>query len=162
MGKMPDKRLWATYKMPLKDYIFATTNDAVYRANKIKVASVRNSWGYELGIDENWNVITFGKYSISTRRLSEKYGTRLTNFLDSRAIAAREQRERMGGDSLLLGCTALALGAGFLTLAAFACVEAADPYGASVGSAGAHVVGAPDDPHQAYGGGGGGCGGGGE
>ena len=79
--KMPDKRVWASYKMPLKDFIFEHTGDANYRAHKMKVQSVRNSWGFELGITDQWEVISFGKFSVSLRRLQEKYGNDLDTLL---------------------------------------------------------------------------------
>lgn len=126
--KMPDKLVWSSYKMPQKDYILKHTGDKKYWAAKAKVASVRNSWGYELAIDENWNVIRFGEFSISLRRMHEKYGDRLRQFIEPPVLQVVDQRESEGIDPLLLGCGGVAAMAGIFSLAAFMHMDLIDPF----------------------------------
>jgi len=78
--KMTDHSVWGSYKAPLKKFIFDFNKDEEYYRTKIKVVSVNNSWGMEVGIDEHLNVIRFGKYSISIKRMREKYGNSLYTF----------------------------------------------------------------------------------
>jgi hypothetical protein len=118
--KMPDKRVWASYKLPLKQFIADYTKDQEYLRVKSKVQSVRNSWGFELGITDRWEVIRFGRFSVSTRRMREKYDFDLDRFVEPKMAAARDARRALGGgEDILMGAGALAIGAGFLTLAAF-------------------------------------------
>lgn len=72
--KMPCPKLWATYKLPLKTFIFSYTGDAEYYRYKTKNISVRNSWGYEMGICSQFSVLKWGKYSSSMKKMDEKYG----------------------------------------------------------------------------------------
>jgi len=71
--KMADKMLWSSYKWPMKKFILAFTKDKEYFQYKIKAVSVRNSWGYQMAIDNEFNIIRWGKYSSSLKRLQEKY-----------------------------------------------------------------------------------------
>lgn len=105
--KMTDKGLWSTYKMPLKKFIFDYTQDKEYWAIKTKIRSVKNSWGYQLAIDENWNVIQFGQYSISCRRLFEKYNSDLDVFIEESVLELRNKRQKDGLDTMVLACRAL-------------------------------------------------------
>jgi histone H3 len=92
LEKMKDQRVWASYKDPLKRFILefcqsqvkpqrtqtdrnnetetahADLDDhTVYFYSKIKVPSVAMSFGMEVGLDADWNVIKFGAASISKR-----------------------------------------------------------------------------------------------
>mmetsp|Transcript_77604 Transcript_77604/g.179958 ORF Transcript_77604/g.179958 Transcript_77604/m.179958 type:complete len:174 (+) Transcript_77604:1-522(+) len=82
-SKMPDLRVWASFKEPLKAYIRDFDGNAEYYRAKAKVASVRLLFGYELGLTETFHSISFGALSLSGARLREKYGQRLFAFLDS-------------------------------------------------------------------------------
>ena len=66
-SKMQSKRVWASYKWPLKHFIFTYTGDRDYYRAKLKVPSVTNSFGFEHGLDSNFNRLCWGKYSISKR-----------------------------------------------------------------------------------------------
>jgi len=126
--KMPDKSVWASYKLPLKDFIHQHTGDDLYRAAKMKVQSVRNSWGFELAITDQWEVIRFGKYSVSLRRMREKYGRDLDKFLEPSMLQKREAQTEPGSDYMpLAAAAAVAAGGAFLTLAAFRGAEVFDP-----------------------------------
>jgi len=127
--KMPDKMVWASYKMPLKDVIYEHTKDSDYRAVKAKVQSVRNSWGFELGITDRWEVISFGSFSVSIRRMREKYGKDLDRFLTGDALMMRDANCKLGEEDFApqFGANAIAADAGFLTLAAFNNAEVFDP-----------------------------------
>jgi len=144
--KMPNKNVWATYKMPLKKYIVDYTNDTEYFAYKTKVLSVRNSWGYELAIDENWNVIRFGELSISLRRLEEKYGDRLDRFIHPKSLQTRERKREHGDDPIVVGCSALAYDNDLTLAALMLCCM--DPYQVASPHPDIHP-GAPDDRTQA-------------
>jgi hypothetical protein len=72
--KMPDKRVWSSYKMPLKQFIKDFNGDSEYFASKTKVISVHNGCGNELGIDSNFQPVRFGAHSVSLQRMEEKYG----------------------------------------------------------------------------------------
>jgi hypothetical protein len=90
--KIKDERVWASYKYPLKQFILdfcrrqvkpqrmqtdhynetktvqVDLNDHdVYFYSKIKVPSVAMSFGMEVGLDKDWNVIKFGAASISKK-----------------------------------------------------------------------------------------------
>jgi len=80
--KMKDKRVWASYKFPMKQYIKDVCGDEQYFAAKAKCQSVVNAWGATMGIDERWNVIRFGKYSISRVQLQNKYGEKVLHYLN--------------------------------------------------------------------------------
>ena len=69
-SKMQSKRVWASYKWPLKHFIFSFTGDRDYYRAKLKVPSVTNSFGFEHGLDSNYNRLCWGKYSISRRYAS--------------------------------------------------------------------------------------------
>lgn len=126
--KMPDKTVWASYKLPLKDYICQHTKDEEYRKFKTKVQSVRNSWGFELAITEQWEVIRFGKFSVSMRRLREKYGRDLDRFIAPQNLQKREAQTEFGSDYMpLKSAAAVCAGGAFLTLAAFRGAEIFDP-----------------------------------
>ena len=79
---MLDKSVWASHKHPLKKYIFEYDGDREYYAGKTKVMSSNWAPGYQLAIDEEWNVIHFGAISCSRRRLTAKYGNALDKFID--------------------------------------------------------------------------------
>ena len=72
--KMADKRVWSSYKMPLKQFIKDFNGDSEYFASKTKVISVHNGCGNELGIDSNFQPVRFGAHSVSLQRMEEKYG----------------------------------------------------------------------------------------
>jgi hypothetical protein len=90
--KIKNERVWASYKDPLKQFILefcrsqvkpqrtqtdqyneikpvqADLDDhTVYFYSKIKVPSVAMSFGMEVGLDDEWNVIKFGIASISRK-----------------------------------------------------------------------------------------------
>ena len=71
--KMGDHRVWASYKQPLKQFIMEFTNDKEYYSVKLKSRSVINSWGYDVAMDSNYNLIKWGRYSISQSQLAVKY-----------------------------------------------------------------------------------------
>ena len=75
-------RSQASYKYPLKKYIFDFDGDAEYYAGKTKVMSSNWAPGYQWAIDENWNIINFGATSCSRVRLRERYGDEFERFLD--------------------------------------------------------------------------------
>lgn len=88
--KMKDKHVWASYKHPLKEFIFSRCkyrddvpgwsrpgDHITYYLSKIKVPSVANSFGMEVGLDSNWKVVKFGAASLSLRALSLEHGSRL-------------------------------------------------------------------------------------
>jgi len=101
--KMLDPGVWASYKEPLKRYIYDFDGDPEYYAAKIKVPSATYAFGFQLGLDDTFHSIEFGKLSVSGLRLLEKYGQRLfrfvkeplsaTPFLDN-AVKTAEQRAR--------------------------------------------------------------------
>ena len=57
-SKMKSKLVWASYKHALKDFIRGYYPfDMVYYSAKLKVQSVSNNWGFEHGLDSNYNLI---------------------------------------------------------------------------------------------------------
>ena len=56
-SKMMSKKVWASYKHALKDYIRKTTGDDTYYSAKLKMQSVSNNWGFEHALDTNYNLI---------------------------------------------------------------------------------------------------------
>ena len=54
---------------------------AFYLSHKTKVASAHNSWGSEVAIDNKWNVIRWGRHSVSMRLLRDTYGDSLRYVL---------------------------------------------------------------------------------
>ena len=56
-SKMRSKKVWASYKHALKDFIRGYTKDQEYYAAKLNVQSVSNSWGFEHGMDNNYNLL---------------------------------------------------------------------------------------------------------
>lgn len=56
-SKMRSKKVWASYKHALKDFIRGYTSDQTYYAAKLKVQSVSNNWGFEHGLDSNYNLL---------------------------------------------------------------------------------------------------------
>ena len=79
---MADKFVWASHKLPLKRYIFEFDGDQEYYAGKIKVKSADSRWGYQLGIDDQHNIVHFGRLCASRRRMEQKYGGLLERLLD--------------------------------------------------------------------------------
>jgi hypothetical protein len=56
-SKMRAKSVWASYKHALKDFIRGHTGDQTYYGAKLKVQSVSNTWGFEHGLDTNYNLL---------------------------------------------------------------------------------------------------------
>mmetsp|Transcript_1652 Transcript_1652/g.3365 ORF Transcript_1652/g.3365 Transcript_1652/m.3365 type:complete len:255 (-) Transcript_1652:41-805(-) len=81
-SKMQDKNVWASYKQPLKAWIYSYDGNLEYYKCKTKVQSSRNPWGYQLAIDDRLNIISFGRLSVSKTRMKEKYGDALQCFVD--------------------------------------------------------------------------------
>lgn len=92
--KMMHLRVWASYKYTLKKFILhyckqqmlarenteqlrlsggSLDDYTVYYYSKIKVPSVAPSWGLEVGIDSNWNVIKFGACSVSLKAMRNSF-----------------------------------------------------------------------------------------
>jgi hypothetical protein len=64
------------------------------------VISVHNAPGNELGIDSNFNRVSFGAHSVSLRRMEEKYGPRgLDRYLSQPSASAAGAREQVSGRS---------------------------------------------------------------
>eukprot|EP01065_Artemidia_motanka_P030432 TRINITY_DN36458_c0_g1_i1.p1 TRINITY_DN36458_c0_g1~~TRINITY_DN36458_c0_g1_i1.p1 ORF type:complete len:614 (+),score=182.70 TRINITY_DN36458_c0_g1_i1:62-1903(+) len=89
--KMPDKRNWASYKMPLKEYIFGFVGDAEYRDTKVKVGSLGPASAsppgtakvgnhVALALDDRFNVLRFGAASLTPAVMRRRYGGRLQRF----------------------------------------------------------------------------------
>merc|ERR1711936_1479649 len=72
-SKMRSKAVWSSYKHALKDFIRGYTSDQEYYSAKLKVQSVSNNWGFEHGLDNNYNLLRWGKYSISRKKMLAKY-----------------------------------------------------------------------------------------
>ena len=70
-------RSQASYKYPLKKYIFDFDGDAEYYAGKTKVKSAHNVWGYQLGLTDSLHTIHFGRLSASRERFVARYGRTL-------------------------------------------------------------------------------------
>ena len=68
-SKMKSKKVWASYKHALKDFIKEVTGDNVYYSAKFKMQSVSNNWGFEHALDSNYNLI---RWELCTRALSYK------------------------------------------------------------------------------------------
>ena len=79
--KMQNFNVWASYKWPLKDYIFRYTGDTEYHATKIKVPSATYAFGFQLGLDDSFSSISFGALSVSAVRMREKYGNQLEKLV---------------------------------------------------------------------------------
>ena len=89
--KMPDKRVWSSYKLPLKQFIKDFTGDDEYYASKTKVISVNNGWGNQLAIDSNFQPVSFGAHSVSLLRMEQKYGASgLDRYLSKSGIAHKQ------------------------------------------------------------------------
>ena len=56
-SKMRSKMVWASYKHALKDFIRGYTNDQKYYAAKLNIQSGSNSWGFEHGMDNHYNLL---------------------------------------------------------------------------------------------------------
>ena len=56
-SKMRSKKVWASYKHALKNFIREYTNDQEYYSAKLNVQSASNSWGFEHGMDSNYNLL---------------------------------------------------------------------------------------------------------
>ena len=73
-SKMKSKLVWASYKHALKEFIRGFVDGmSDYYSAKLKVQSVSNNWGFEHGLDSNYNLIRWGKYSISRKKMEQKY-----------------------------------------------------------------------------------------
>jgi len=83
--KMQDKKVWASYKWPLKEFILRCNGDRKYYAGKIKIPSSSHSWGYQLALDDNLNTVQFGRFCVSRTKLWEKYGNTLNSYLEPHA-----------------------------------------------------------------------------
>jgi len=81
-SKMKDKFVWASYKHPLKQWIYMFDGCHEYYAGKIKAQSANSPWGYQLAIDDRLNIINFGILSVSRRKMEEKYGQALWRFVE--------------------------------------------------------------------------------
>lgn len=86
-SKMPDKLVWASHKQPLKQWIFEFDGDLDYYQNKTKVRSTHLTFGYQLGIDDAYNIIHFGRTSASLLKMQEKYGSSLQRFVTCDTIS---------------------------------------------------------------------------
>ena len=93
-NKLPDKSNWATYKQPLKQYIFDYTKDEYYFKNKLKCGSLgcvmppTSGQNDMLGIDSNLNLITHGVSSVLVSGFNKKYG----NSIHKKYIRPLSQR----------------------------------------------------------------------
>ena len=56
-SKMHSKKVWASYKHALKDFIRKQTKDKRYYAAKLDVQPVSHAWGFEHGLDNNYNLL---------------------------------------------------------------------------------------------------------
>ena len=80
----PDKKIKKTkqsYKWLLKDFIYDYTKDADYRDNKVKIGSLGVMIGDIAAIDDNYNIISFGKTSSNTIKMKQRYGETLSKFV---------------------------------------------------------------------------------
>ena len=58
MIKMKSKLVWASYKHALKEFIRGFVDGmSDYYSAKLKVQSVSNNWGFEHGMDNNYNLL---------------------------------------------------------------------------------------------------------
>ena len=93
--KLADRRVWASYKLPLKRYIRDYDGDDEYYARKTKVSSSTMQCGRQVAITADLEPIAFGVHSISRRRMREKYGAGgLDALLTDAARARKHARER--------------------------------------------------------------------
>ena len=67
--KLADRRVWASYKLPLKRYIRDYDGDDEYYARKTKVSSSTMQCGRQVAITADLEPIAFGVHSISRRRM---------------------------------------------------------------------------------------------
>eukprot|EP01062_Namystynia_karyoxenos_P038598 TRINITY_DN28030_c0_g1_i1.p1 TRINITY_DN28030_c0_g1~~TRINITY_DN28030_c0_g1_i1.p1 ORF type:complete len:575 (+),score=173.03 TRINITY_DN28030_c0_g1_i1:72-1796(+) len=85
--KLPDLRVWSTYKAPLKEFIFEFNGDADYRDNKLKLGSLQHVMdsyrSLAIGIDDRFNLLKFGAACVTPARLHHKYGGELGRFLST-------------------------------------------------------------------------------
>ena len=80
----PDKKIKKTqqsYKWLLKDFIYDYTKDADYRDNKVKLGSIGVRIGDIAAIDDNYNIIKFGKISSFNSKMKQRYGETLSKFV---------------------------------------------------------------------------------
>ena len=56
-SKMHSKKVWASYKHALKDFIRKQTKDKGYYSAKLDVQPVSHAWGFEHGLDNNYNLL---------------------------------------------------------------------------------------------------------
>ena len=80
----PDKKIKKTeqsYKWLLKDFIYDYTKDTDYRDNKVKVGSLGVRIGHIAAIDDNYNIIKFGKMSSYNNKMKQRYGETLSKFV---------------------------------------------------------------------------------
>ena len=80
----PDKKIKKTqqsYKWLLKDFIYDYTKDADYRDNKVKLGSLGVRIGDIAAIDDNYNIIKFGKISYYNSKMKQRYGETLSKFV---------------------------------------------------------------------------------
>lgn len=73
-SKIADMRVWASYKYPLKTFIYDYDNDKEYFARKTKVSSALMGCGRQIAITEGFEPIAFGAHSLSMFRMTQKYG----------------------------------------------------------------------------------------
>ena len=80
----PDKKIKktpASYKWPLKDFIYDYTKDADYRDNKLKLGSLPLRIGNIAAIDDKYNIIKFGTVSTDIKKMKQRYGDKLSRFV---------------------------------------------------------------------------------
>ncbi len=80
----PDKKIKKTeqsYKWLLKDFIYDYTKDADYRDNKVKLGSLGVRIGDIAAIDDNYNIIKFGRLSSFNSKMKQRYGETLSKFV---------------------------------------------------------------------------------
>lgn len=80
----PDKKIKktpASYKWPLKDFIYDYTKDADYRDNKLKIGSLVTRIGNIAAIDDKYNIIKFGTVSTDIKKMKQRYGDKLSRFV---------------------------------------------------------------------------------
>ena len=85
---------WANYKALLKAYIFRHSNRVphtkrlAYFSHKRKEGSLRHQPSNHFAMDDQFNMITFGGYSISEASLKAAYGDTLQGFLKESGAAS--------------------------------------------------------------------------
>jgi len=119
--KMPQLGVWTSYKLPLKEFIFAYTADEVYLRTKEKEGSFRHDAlsARNAALTETFHVVSWGVHSLSRCQLRNRYGEQLLRFFkDVSAFDAHpeffdedERRERIanpiGRRTLELKCRCL-------------------------------------------------------